>query len=200
MITEYEELSASSQDKQPNLRDLPTKMTQPRSKLGKSTAPDGKPLLNVVLFEPEIPHNTGTTGRTCVGLGAKLWLVRPFGFQLSDQNLKRAGLDYWPYLDWEVVDCWDHLMTRIGEQFAPSAPRFWMLSKKAEKNYTDVQFQQGDFLLFGSESRGLPSFIFDRWPDRCLRIPIAPQTRSLNLAVSVGIAAFEAARQIRQAF
>ena len=199
---EYNESSRSDLRSDPrsdslSREELPSKMTDPRLPWGKSLAPNGKPMLNIVLFEPEIPHNTGTTGRTCVSLGAKLWLVRPFGFQLSDQNLKRAGLDYWPYLEWEAVDCWDRLMDRIAEEFAPKPPRFWFLSKKATRIYTNVSYKQGDFLIFGSESRGLPDFVFSRWPNQCLKIPMAPQTRSLNLAVSVGITAFEAVRQIR---
>lgn len=148
------------------------------------------PLLHVVLHEPEIPYNTGSVGRTCVALGAKLWLVRPLGFQLEDRQLKRAGLDYWAHLDWEVVDSWAHLCERIPTD------RLWLLSKKAERSYLTAEFESGDAIVFGSESAGLPATIRDQTPDRCLRIPIRPEVRSLNLSVSVAITGFEFARRL----
>ncbi len=145
--------------------------------------------LNVVLFEPEIPYNTGSVGRTCVAVGAKLWLVRPLGFQIEDRRLKRAGLDYWQHLDWEAVDDW----TALTEQLA--GRRFWFLSKKVERLYTDVEYAPGDVLVFGSESKGLPQSLMEAHAEQCLRIPIRPEARSLNLSVSVALAAFEARRQ-----
>ncbi len=147
------------------------------------------PSLDVVLFEPEIPYNTGSVGRTCVAVGAKLWLVRPLGFQIEDRRLRRAGLDYWQHLDWEAVDDWDALVARLVDR------RFWFFSKKVDKIYTDVEFVAGDVLVFGSESKGLPQSLLDAQADHCLRIPIRPQARSLNLSVSVALAAFEARRQ-----
>jgi tRNA (cytidine/uridine-2'-O-)-methyltransferase len=145
--------------------------------------------LHIVLYQPEIPHNAGAVGRTCVALGAKLWLVRPMGFRIDDRQLRRAGLDYWHHLAWEVVDDWDALVGRLPDR------RPWFLSKRASTAYTEACFQPGDVLVFGSESQGLPQWMLDANPDRCLRIPIRPQTRSLNLSVSVGVIAFEAVRQ-----
>jgi tRNA (cytidine/uridine-2'-O-)-methyltransferase len=111
------------------------------------------------------------------------------GFQIDDRKLRRAGLDYWEHLLWEAVDDWDSLTCRL-----PGCPA-WYFSKTATVCYTEVHFRRGDMLVFGSESQGLPSWILDRQPHRALRIPIRPQTRSLNLSVSVGVAAFEALRQ-----
>ncbi len=145
--------------------------------------------LHVVLFEPEIPYNTGSVGRTCVAVGAKLWLVRPLGFQIEDRRLRRAGLDYWQHLDWEAVDDWAALVSRLPDR------RFWFFSKKVDQIYTDVEFAAGDVLVFGSESKGLPQSLLDAHADHCLRIPIRPQARSLNLSVSVALAVFEARRQ-----
>lgn len=148
-------------------------------------------LLNIVLFQPEIPHNTGAVGRTCVALGAKLWLVRPLGFRITDKNLRRAGLDYWQFLDWEVVDDWADLTAKL-----PSPERYFYLTKTAEQVYTSVQFSHGDTLVFGSESNGLPPTLLAENASRCLRIPIRPEVRSLNLSVSAGIAAYEVWRQL----
>jgi len=148
------------------------------------------PSFHVVLHQPEIPDNAGNVGRTCVALGAKLWMVRPLGFRLDDRHLRRAGLDYWQHLDWEAVDDWAALLDRL------SGRRFWFLSKRAERAYTDADFSRGDALVFGGESRGLPEAILAPWPDRCLRIPMAAEARSLNLAVSVAVVGFEAMRQL----
>jgi tRNA (cytidine/uridine-2'-O-)-methyltransferase len=147
------------------------------------------PLLHIVLYQPEIPHNAGAVGRTCLALGAKLWLVRPMGFRIDDRQLRRAGLDYWHHLAWEVVDDWDSLIQRLPGR------RPWLLSKKASTVYTRAPFRPGDVLVFGSESQGLPQSMLDAHAERCLRIPIRAQTRSLNLSVSVGVVAFEALRQ-----
>ncbi len=154
--------------------------------------------LNVVLFEPEIAANVGAVGRTCVGVGAKLWLVRPLGFQISDRRLKRAGLDYWPRLDWEVADDWRDLRRRLAaaKNVDESELEFYYFSKTAARRYTDVEFQLGDVFVFGPESRGLPPSLFDANGERALQIPIRSGIRSLNLSVSVAIAAFEARRQL----
>jgi tRNA (cytidine/uridine-2'-O-)-methyltransferase len=148
------------------------------------------PILHVVLYEPEIPHNTGAVGRTCVAVGAKLWLVRPLGFRVDNRRLRRAGLDYWKHLVWETVDDWETLVARLPSRTP------WFFSKTAETPYTDARFQRGDVLMFGSESQGLPPSTLEANRDRSLRIPIRPEARSLNLSVSVGIAVFEARRQI----
>ena len=145
--------------------------------------------MHVVLYQPEIPYNTGSVGRTCVAVGAKLWLVRPLGFQLDDRRMRRAGLDYWQHLRWEVVDDWDALAERLGKQ------RQWLFSKTAATGYTEVKYEPDDVLIFGSESQGLPRSILQANAGRCLRIPIRPEARSLNLSVSVAVIAFEARRQ-----
>ena len=154
--------------------------------------------LNVVLYEPEIAANVGAIGRTCVGLGAKLWLIEPLGFQIDDRKLKRAGLDYWPNLDWETVPNWECFERRIAETHAEleSERSFYYLTKKGARSYDSVSFRWGDVVVFGPESRGLPeSFVADE--TKTLRIPIRPQIRSLNLSVSVAVVGFEARRQLQ---
>lgn len=147
------------------------------------------PILHVVLHQPEIPHNTGSVGRTCVAVGAKLWLVRPLGFRVDDYYLRRAGLDYWEHLEWQVVDDWAAL-----EASLPNTRRFFF-TKTAAKNYTQVEFQAGDVLIFGSESQGLPESLLQSRPDHNLRIPTRGDVRSLNLSNAVAIALYEAVRQ-----
>jgi tRNA (cytidine/uridine-2'-O-)-methyltransferase len=146
--------------------------------------------LHVALFQPEIPENTGNIGRTCAAIGAKLWIVRPTGFRLDESRLKRAGLDYWKHLDWEAVDQFSDLESRLDPQ------RFVLFTKHASMPYTQRSYQRGDCLVFGSETSGLPESLRTRYSDRCVRIPMAGPVRSLNLAVSVGIGLFEAYRQL----
>ncbi len=148
-----------------------------------------EPCLHIVLHQPEIPYNTGSVGRTCVAAGAKLWLVRPLGFRVDDYYLRRAGLDYWEHLEWEVVDDWAALVAKLPSR----AP--WLFTKKARSAYTEAQFAHDDVLVFGSESQGLPPSLLAAHADRTLRIPIRPQVRSLNLSNSVAIAIYEALRQ-----
>ncbi|MEM6655774.1 MAG: tRNA (cytidine(34)-2'-O)-methyltransferase [Planctomycetota bacterium] len=148
-----------------------------------------RPRLHVVLHEPEIPHNTGSVGRTCVAVAAKLWLVRPIGFQLDDYHLRRAGLDYWQHLAWEVVDDWAALTEALPTD------RHWYFTKRGDTPYTSVGFAEEDVLVFGSESRGLPDKLLDTADGRRLRIPTRPEVRSLNLSNSVAVAAYEAIRQ-----
>ncbi len=145
--------------------------------------------MHIVLYHPEIPYNTGSVGRTCVALGAKLWLVRPLGFRVDAHHLRRAGLDYWQHLEWEVVDDWPALLERLP------AERHWRLTKKSSREYTTAQFVEGDVLVFGSESQGLPDAILAQQPERNLRIPTREEVRSLNLSNSVAIVAYEALRQ-----
>ena len=147
------------------------------------------PILNIVLYQPEIPGNTGTIGRTCVALGAKLWLVRPLGFRIDEKSLRRAGLDYWKHLDWEVADHWEDLQQKLQPK------QSWYLTKFATRAYDDVQYEVGDTLVFGCETKGLPKSITELTPDQNLRIRTTDKVRSLNLACSVGIVAYEAARQ-----
>jgi len=150
------------------------------------------PSLNIVLYQPEIPQNTGNVGRTCLSVGGKLWLVRPLGFQLDEKRLRRAGLDYWQHLDVEIVDNWEVLIEQ-----RPAA-NHWYFTKTAARIYTDVVFEPGDTLVFGSETRGLPASLISEPSDRALRIPIQPLVRSLNLASAVAAAAMEVTRQWRQ--
>ena len=148
------------------------------------------PRLNVVLFQPEIPQNTGNIGRTCVALNAKLWIVRPTGFRLDDKQLQRAGLDYWQHLNWEAVDSWSHLVPMLP------IDRTWFFTKFATKSYTEAVFQLGDWLVFGSESSGLPDSIREQHATQCLALPMIGPVRSLNLSVAVGVGLFEAHRQL----
>jgi len=150
------------------------------------------PELHIVLYEPEIPQNTGNAGRTCSALGAKLWLVRPLGFRLDAHHLRRAGMDYWDELDWQAVDNWQELAGQLP------AARFWYFSKTATRCLWDAEFQAGDVLTFGSESRGLPPSLRESQPQQCLRIPMRAGLRSLNLASAVAVGTYEAMRQIRQ--
>jgi tRNA (cytidine/uridine-2'-O-)-methyltransferase len=152
-----------------------------------------QPLLNIVLHQPEIPYNTGSVGRTCVAVGAKLWLVRPLGFRVDDYYLRRAGLDYWEHLEWEVVDDWTALGARLAVESSGKEP--WFFTKTASRLYTSAAFAPGDILVFGSESFGLPPSLLEAGGDRTMRIPIRSDVRSLNLSNSVAIAAYEALRQ-----
>jgi len=147
------------------------------------------PKLHIVLHEPEIPQNTGNISRTCVAIGAKLWLVRPLGFDVSAKQLRRPGLDYWKHLDWELVDDWASLCAALPEL------RPWFFTKSAPQLYTHVRYEPGDALVFGSETRGLPPHLLQSAPQRALRIPISPHVRSLNLSNAVAVAAYEALRQ-----
>jgi tRNA (cytidine/uridine-2'-O-)-methyltransferase len=148
-----------------------------------------EPQLHVVLYQPEIPYNTGSVGRTCVAVGAKLWLVRPLGFRVDDYYLRRAGLDYWEHLVWQVVDDWEALAAEL-----PTGRR-WLFTKKAQRSYLDAAYQPGDVFVFGSESSGLPDSILEAHEDAQLRIPIRSAVRSLNLSNAVAVAAYEAMRQ-----
>lgn len=149
-----------------------------------------EPTLNVILFQPEIPQNTGNIGRTCVSLNAKLWIVRPTGFRIDEKQVQRAGLDYWQHLNWEAVDSWQHMLTHIDVN------RLWLFTKFGTTNYTSVKYQRGDWLLFGSETSGLPQTIRTQYESHCVSLPMIGPVRSLNLSVSVGIGMYEAYRQI----
>jgi tRNA (cytidine/uridine-2'-O-)-methyltransferase len=147
------------------------------------------PLLHVVLHQPDIPQNTGNIGRSCVAVGAKLWLVRPLGFQLDSRYLKRAGMDYWEHVNYEVVDDWEQLLSRL-----PST-RLWLLTKFAGKLLWEAEFQRGDVLVFGSETRGLPEAIREAYAETCLKLPMLDEVRSLNLASTANTVMYEAVRQ-----
>lgn len=147
-------------------------------------------MFHVVLYQPDIPQNAGNIGRSCVAVGAKLWLVRPLGFRLDDRYLKRAGMDYWRHLDWEAVDDWSALERRLGGR------RFWLLTKFASRLVWEAEFTAEDVFVFGSETRGLPESLRDAHPHRCLKLPMRPQVRSLNLASTVNTVLYEALRQV----
>ena len=149
-------------------------------------------LFHVVLIEPEIPQNTGNIGRTCVGLHCALHLVGPMGFEITHSRLKRAGLDYWPYLDWYTYQNrmdWE-------QNFQPTGKRYYF-SAKAQKAYYDVCYELGDVLIFGKETAGLPDDMLAANLANCLVLPMHGPVRGYNLATSVAIVLFEAYRQNR---
>jgi tRNA (cytidine/uridine-2'-O-)-methyltransferase len=148
-----------------------------------------KPPLHVVLHQPDIPQNTGNIGRSCVAVGAKLWLVRPLGFHLDERHLRRAGMDYWQFVDWEAVESWHELKQRLEGR------SFWYLTKTARRLVWEAEFQVGDVLVFGSETRGLPATILEEQPSRNLKLPMHEQVRSLNLASTATAVMYEAVRQ-----
>ena len=152
--------------------------------------PRPEPLFHVVLYQPDIPQNTGNIGRSCVAVGAKLWLIRPLGFRLDSRYLKRAGMDYWDHLDWEAVESWHEL-----EQKLPGA-RFWLLTKFADRLVWDAEFEKGDVFVFGSESRGLPESLRASHAHHCLKLPMHETVRSLNLASTANTVLYEAVRQL----
>ncbi|MFT4546985.1 MAG: tRNA (cytidine/uridine-2'-O-)-methyltransferase [Pseudoalteromonas tetraodonis] len=152
-------------------------------------------MLNIVLVNPEIPPNTGNVGRLCLATGSRLHLVRPLGFDIDAKQVRRAGLDYWEHVDLHLWDSFDELRAAALEE-SPHA-RFLMLSKKASKVYWDERFHDGDYLVFGRETKGLPEEMMAKNPDACLTIPMVEgSTRSINLATSVSAVLFEAIRQL----
>lgn len=151
-----------------------------------------KSLFRVALVEPEIPQNTGNIGRTCVGTCSELHLVKPYGFEINDKNLKRAGLDYWPHLQWK-----EHASIPEWEKEIVDPKRVFYFSAKATRPYYDVQFEPGDWLVFGKETAGLPDSLLSRDESRNLIIPLLGPVRGLNVATAVAIALYESVRQIK---
>jgi len=147
-------------------------------------------MFHIVLIEPEIPQNTGNIARLCVAAGARLHLVGPLGFSIDEKAVRRAGMDYWERLDLQTWTSWEELLA------ANPAARFFFLSSKVEKAYWDAELQDGDFLVFGRETKGLPASLLAVHPETTLTIPMTDGTRSINLATSVGIVLYEAIRQI----
>ena len=145
--------------------------------------------MNIVLLEPEIPQNTGNIARTCAATGAKLHLIEPLGFRVDDRSLKRAGLDYWDKLDVRIYPNWEAFVEANPEA------RLWFASTKAPQNYTVPQYQPNDYFVFGRESHGLPEPLLAAYYDKCIRIPMRPNLRSLNLSNSVAVVIYEALRQ-----
>lgn len=141
-------------------------------------------MFNLVLFEPEIPANTGNIGRTCVVTGTRLHLVRPLGFSLDDRALHRAGLGYWPNLDVRVYDDWGAFLTQNGLAACGPEPRLHLLTKKARQRYTDAVYRDGDYLVLGKESAGLAEELLAAYPASCERIPMLPDAASLENAAA----------------
>lgn len=148
-------------------------------------------MLHVVLVEPEIPPNTGNIGRLCLAADAQLHLVKPLGFSIDDKTLRRAGLDYWQHVRVTLWDSFEQLRA------AHAASRFWFLTTKSTRIYWDATFLDGDFLVFGRETKGLPEPLLAANKDWSLTIPMEPEARSLNLATATGIVLYEALRQTR---
>ena len=147
-------------------------------------------MLNIVLVEPEIPQNCGNIARTCAATGCRLHLIRPLGFDISERAVRRAGLDYWHMV--EVIDYED-----LDDFFRRNrVKQMWCLSTKAPRCYTEARFEDGCYLFFGKETKGLPESFLEEHRDECVRIPMRSDARSLNLSNAVAITVFEALRQL----
>jgi tRNA (cytidine/uridine-2'-O-)-methyltransferase len=144
---------------------------------------------HIVLVEPEIPANTGNISRTCAATGTILHLVRPLGFDTDDRTLKRAGLDYWHSVHIEYHDSFDEVLAKYPQG------RFFYASTKASKLYSQFEYQDGDFFVFGKETKGLPQELIDANMDTCIKMPMTDKVRSLNLSNSAAIIVYEALRQ-----
>lgn len=148
-------------------------------------------MFHVVLVEPEIPPNTGNIARLCLATGSTLHLIRPLGFSLDDKYLKRAGMDYWERVN---VRLWDSLGDLQAS--ANASAQWFYLTTKTRKPYFEARFREGDYLVFGRETKGLPESLLAAHPDECLTIPMRPEARSLNLSTAAGIVLYEAIRQV----
>lgn len=146
-------------------------------------------MLNIVLFEPEMPANTGNIGRTCVATNTRLHLIEPLGFRINDKMLKRAGLDYWDKLDVTIYDNFQDFLDKN-----PDA-RIYMATTKAARSYSDVAYEDDCYIMFGKESAGIPEDILQKYPETCVRIPMWGEIRSLNLSNAVAIVLYEALKQ-----
>lgn len=147
-------------------------------------------MLNIVLVEPEIPNNTGNIGRLCVGTESRLHLIKPYGFEITDKNLKRSGLDYWVHLDWNEYNNVEEWIAQI-----PNKSRVFLMSSHASKSIYDVEYQDGDWLVFGKESVGLSQEVLNQFENH-LKIPMSNLIRSYNIANSVAFVIGEAKRQL----
>lgn len=146
-------------------------------------------MLNIVLVEPQIPQNTGNIARTCAATGARLHLVKPLGFEIDDKKLKRAGLDYWHMLDIRFYE-------NISEFYEKNAEgRFFYCTTKARNRYDEMQYKDGDYFVFGKETKGLDEALLKENPETCIRIPMTEGARSLNLSNSVAVVVYECLRQ-----
>lgn len=151
-------------------------------------------LFRVVLVEPEIPQNTGNIGRTCVGTNCELHIIGPMSFEINDTNLKRAGLDYWPHLTWKYYESYADWWAQVEKP-----ERVFYFTTKVQQTYYDIQYQRGDWLVFGKETKGLPPEIIAQNQAQAVTIPQPGPVRSLNLATSVAIAIYEGFRQVVKA-
>lgn len=147
-------------------------------------------MLNIVLVEPEIPQNCGNIARTCAATGCVLHLIRPLGFDISEKAVRRAGLDYWSYV---TVRDYENLEDFFSKN---QVKQMWCLSTKAPRCYTEAEFADNCYLFFGKETKGLPEAFLEEHRDSCVRIPMLPDTRSLNLSNAVAITVYEALRQL----
>jgi tRNA (cytidine/uridine-2'-O-)-methyltransferase len=148
-------------------------------------------MINIVLVHPEIPQNTGNIGRICVNMDATLHLVKPLGFEITQKEVKRAGLDYWDKLELKVWDSLEALLQSIDL----SKNSCYFATTKTDRNYFEAPIQTGDYIFFGSESKGLPKTLLEANATKCITIPMGKNGRSLNLSVSVGVIAYDAIRQ-----
>jgi len=179
-------------------------------------------LINIVLFQPEIPQNTGNIARMCVSNDLVLHLIKPLGFELTDKYLKRAGLDYWQDLEYKVYESWEEFLATVipnevrnpmqnqkGEDWSTGSlpfdfaqgrddkPKIWLLTTKAEKSFWEVKFKEGDYLVFGPETRGLPEELIKEHYDHSIKVPMrSDKSRSLNLASTAQTVFYEAFRQL----
>lgn len=152
-----------------------------------------KSIFNIVLYSPEIPGNTGTIGRTALALNANLILIKPYGFQLNEKSVRRAGLDYWKYVSLKEYDDWGHFL-KIEK---PNPNQLFFMSTKGQKNYFQAGFQRNSYIIFGQETKGLPKFLFDDFNNRFFTMPMYNEhVRSLNLSNAATAVAYEALRQI----
>lgn len=146
-------------------------------------------MVNIVLVEPEIPMNTGNIARTCAATRSRLHLIRPLGFDISDKAVKRAGLDYWHMVDIHVYDSLDDFFTKNPD------PDLWLATTKAPRSYDQAEFRPDCWLFFGKETAGLPLDFREKFRDRCIRLPMVSEARSLNLSNTVAVCVYEALRQ-----
>ncbi len=147
--------------------------------------------LNIVLVEPEIPQNAGNIVRTAAVTKSIVHMVKPLGFEVSDKYLKRAGLDYWHFVDIRYYDSIEEVMDKYY-----NGENFYFFSTKAKKIHSDAKYKDGDFLVFGKETKGLPESLLEKYYDKCVRLPMRDETRSLNLSNSVCVGVYEALRQL----
>ena len=147
---------------------------------------------HIILYQPEIPNNTGNIGRTCVATNCHLHLIGPLGFSIDEKAVRRAGLDYWKFLEVSYYENYDEFLERAEE-----VERIYFFSTKSDQNYTEIPFQKGDGLMFGPETRGLPEELWRPRSAQCYSIPMPGRTRSLNLSNAVAVVAFEGLRQLK---